>query len=52
MTQSVLVQMQLPGDWRKFRLPAALHDRLQELLDRQDGGLKLSPRQAHAKPQL
>jgi hypothetical protein len=24
------------GDWRKFRMPAALGNRLQQLLDRQD----------------
>jgi hypothetical protein len=32
----VLVELQLPADWRRFRLPPALNDRLQELLDRQD----------------
>jgi hypothetical protein len=45
MAQSVLVQLELPGDWRKFRLPAALHTRLQELLDRQDSGIKLSAKE-------
>ncbi|MCI0641827.1 MAG: hypothetical protein L0Y72_13645 [Gemmataceae bacterium] len=33
---TVLVELDLPKDWRKFRMPAALHNRLQELLDRQD----------------
>jgi hypothetical protein len=33
---TVLVELELPKDWRKFRLPRALHDRLHELLDRQD----------------
>jgi hypothetical protein len=42
MAQSVLVELDLPKDWRKFRLPRALHDRLQELLDRQDETGKLS----------
>jgi hypothetical protein len=42
MAQSVLVELDLPKDWRKFRLPPALHDRLQELLDRQDQTGKLS----------
>ncbi len=42
MSQSVLVELELPKDWRRFRLPAALHDRLQELLDRQDRTGKLS----------
>ena len=38
----VLVELDLPGDLRKFRLPAALHARLQELLDRQDEDGKLN----------
>jgi hypothetical protein len=38
----VLVELDLPRDWRKFRLPAALHARLQELLDRQDDEGKLT----------
>ena len=45
MAQSVLVELELPGDWRRFRLPPALHDRLQELLDRQDIDGKLSARE-------
>lgn len=45
MAQSVLVELDLPGDWRKLRLPSALHDRLQELLDRQDRDGKLSRRE-------
>jgi hypothetical protein len=36
VSQSVLVEMTLPKDWKKFRLPPALDERLQELLDRQD----------------
>ena len=39
---NVLVELDLPKDWRKFRLPRALHDRLRELLDRQDRDGKLS----------
>ena len=45
MSQSVLVELELPKDWRKFRLPPALNDRLQELLDRQDREGKLSRRE-------
>jgi hypothetical protein len=45
MAQAVLVELELPKDWRKFRLPPALHDRLQELLDLQDREGKLSPRE-------
>ncbi len=36
MSQSVLVQLELPRDWKRFRLAPALHQRLQELLDKQD----------------
>ncbi len=36
MSHSVLVELDLPQDWRKLRMPRALHDRLQELHDRQD----------------
>ena len=38
----VLVELDLPADWRQFRLPPALENRLQELLDRQDEAGKLS----------
>ena len=38
----VLVELDLPRDWRKFRLPPALDVRLQELLDRQDDEGKLT----------
>jgi hypothetical protein len=43
MPQSVLVELQLPEDYRRFRMPAALNKRLQDLLDRQDQQGKLSP---------
>jgi hypothetical protein len=45
MAQSVLVELTLPKDWQAFRLPPALDDRLQELLDRQDREGKLSRRE-------
>ena len=45
MPRSVLVELNLPRDWQKFRLPGALHDRLQDLLDRQDREGKLSQRE-------
>ena len=38
----VLVELDVPKDWRSFRLPHALNIRLQELLDRQDREGKLS----------
>ena len=45
MSQSVLVELELPKDWEQFRLPPALHARLQELLDRQDQTGKLTVRE-------
>jgi hypothetical protein len=38
----VLVELDVPHDWRRFRLPPALANRLQVLLDRQDQDGKLS----------
>ena len=35
MRRSVVFELDLPKDWRSFRLPHPLHQRLQELLDRQ-----------------
>jgi hypothetical protein len=45
MPQSVLVEVELPDGWKKFCLPKALDDRLQELLDRQDQTGKLTARE-------
>lgn len=45
MGQSVIVELSLPRDWERFALPPALHDRLQELLDRQDLEGRLSHRE-------
>jgi hypothetical protein len=45
MSQTMLLEIEVPRDWRKLRLPPALHDRLQELLDRQDEKGKLTPRE-------
>jgi hypothetical protein len=41
MGQSIVLELDLPRDWKKFRLPPALHNRLQELLDKQDTDGKL-----------
>lgn len=38
----VVVKLDVPEDWRRFKLPSALDARLQELLDRQDREGKLS----------
>lgn len=45
VSHSVLVQLEWPNDWKSFRLPPVLQDRLQELLDRQDREGKLSRRE-------
>jgi hypothetical protein len=45
MQSTVLIELDLPKDWRRFRLPPALRERLQELLDRQDLNGRLDPRE-------
>lgn len=45
MSNHVLVELDLPADLDRLRLPAAVDERLQELLDRQDRGESLSPRE-------
>jgi hypothetical protein len=42
MSQTVNVLLELPDDWRNFRLPRALNTRLHKLLDKQDVEGKLS----------
>jgi hypothetical protein len=42
---TVLIELELPGDLKRFRLPASLHRRLQDLLDKQDRGETLSARE-------
>ena len=42
MSQVVSIQLELPDDLARFRLPASVNARLQELLDRQDRGDRLS----------
>lgn len=43
MSHPVLVELEMPDDLNQFRLPEAVHDRLQHLLDRQDSGQPLTP---------
>ena len=38
---NVLVELEIPGDLEKFKLPPGVNDRLQELLDRQDRGREI-----------
>lgn len=52
---TVTVELELPEDWQTLQLPPALHDRLQDLLDRQDerGSLSVQEhREAEALTQL
>jgi hypothetical protein len=42
MSESLLIEVQMPGDLARFRLPAGVQTRLQELLDRQDAGQPLT----------
>ncbi len=52
---TVTVELELPEDWQALQLPEALHERLQDLLDRQDeqGGLSSQERrEAEALVQL
>ncbi len=43
MMHQVLVKLELPEDLNRFSLPRGVDERLQDLLDRQDQGLQLSP---------
>jgi len=43
MSQQVLVEIEMPADLDRFRLPKGVNERLQELLDRQDRGAGLTP---------
>jgi hypothetical protein len=52
---TIAVELELPEDWQAFRLPEALQERLQNLLDLQDaqGGLSSQERrEAEALVQL
>ena len=42
MSQHILVELEVPNDLDKFRLPQGVNERLQELLDRQDRGEELT----------
>lgn len=42
MAQNQIVRIEMPISVQKIRLPKAVNDRLQNLLDRQDRGDKLS----------
>ena len=42
MSQHVMVEVEMPGDLVKFKLPKGVNRRLQHLLDRQDRGEELT----------
>lgn len=42
MSQSVLVEIEMPAELAQFRLPAGVNERLEMLLDRQDQGQPLT----------
>ena len=42
MSQSVNIELEIPGDLRKFRLPTGVDHRLQQLLNKQSRLGKLS----------
>ena len=42
MSHSVAIRLEMPDDLARFRLPPGVNSRLQALLDRQDGGKRLS----------
>ena len=43
MSQHVLVELEVPTDFERFKLSKGVNERLQELLDRQDRGEALTP---------
>jgi hypothetical protein len=43
---TMTLEVELPDDLAGFRLPAAVNERLQSLLDRQDSGRALSPQES------
>lgn len=42
MSRSVVIELEMPGDLKQFRLPKGVNHRLQELLDKQSRDGKLS----------
>jgi hypothetical protein len=42
MSETVALELVMPGDMARFRLPAGVDDRLTRLLDRQDSGERLT----------
>jgi hypothetical protein len=42
MARVVAIELEMPADLARFRLPRAVNERLQALLDRQDEGKRLT----------
>ena len=42
MSQSIHLELELPGDLARFKLPTGVSDRLTALLDKQDSGQTLT----------
>ena len=42
MAQNAVIEIEIPLSARQFKLPKGVNDRLQDLLDRQDRGEKLT----------
>lgn len=42
MTQNAIIEIEMPPSISKFKLPKGVNNRLQDLLDRQDSGKKLT----------
>lgn len=42
MSETVAIELLMPGDLARFRLPPGVNERLTRLLDRQDAGEQLS----------
>jgi ribosome assembly protein YihI (activator of Der GTPase) len=42
MSQAIHLDLELPGDLARFKLPAGVNERLSALLDKQDAGEELT----------
>jgi len=45
MEHSIHLEVEMPGDLARFRLPGGVQQRLQELLDKQDAGGELTAKE-------
>ena len=43
MSRHILIEIELPAELERFKLPEGVNQRLQALLDRQDQGEQLTP---------